>query len=458
MPARPSTEQSPPPPYTPEEVPAPVPVSAPVSVAPNFAEEIARRRMETAEPVKTKPPVPVKPVKPAPAKPAKPEFSTKPEFAPKPVAPNPLAKASDDVLPILPVMARAPARPVKPESHKEAHVALPQRHSESPPVKPVLKPKPQIGEKPVVVRESVPSPTRTSTAPAAVAFPPPAAVASPPPPPPRNYLRAAATLPPVSTCPPVLDLELATGWYMNSPLVLPKALVGLNYSSSYQYSTRTTPFGAISEHTREMTVRLKDLARLKYKINWKNSDATTATSEIAEFLPSPILHNVPSKPQLVGYSQQYGEHVAAWCVHKQGEQVGSGECWDLAHEALLKGCGKHAFVSTYYHHGFPILEVHGSATGPVIARLPVDEIRKGDVLQFKTAVFKDKTNGSTQTAGDPDHTSVVIDKIGEKLIVAEQNVQGVRTVRTGECVLGNITEGSVVVYRPVPAEWAEPIS
>lgn len=199
---------------------------------------------------------------------------------------------------------------------------------------------------------------------------------------------------------------------------------------------------------------MADLAKIKYVIDWRNDDPATAKVQIAEFTPSPLTHNVPSKQQLVEFSDHFGDHIVAWCLHREGEQVGSGECWDLARDALLKGCGNHAFVSTYYHHGFPILTVHGTPSGPAFAGSPADEVRKGDILQFTLAKFEDKATGATQTAGAPNHTSVVIGKVGEKIQVAEQNVGGVRKVMRGEYTLGHITNGSVIVYRPVPMLWA----
>lgn len=238
-------------------------------------------------------------------------------------------------------------------------------------------------------------------------------------------------------------------------MVLPKSLQGLNYSTSFMYSTQGGPGGMKKTSTRELNVRLKDLAKIKYSFTWINEDISSATVKIADFTPSPITHKVPLHADLVSNSQQFGGHVAAWALHHEGQQVGRGECWDLAKFALEKGCGNHAFVSTYYHHGFPILEVQGTPSGPSVARPQMDDIRKGDILQFTTAKFENKATGSYATAGDPDHTSVVIDKVGEKIHVAEQNVGGVKIVKRGEYELGNITQGSVVVYRPMPASWAE---
>lgn len=241
----------------------------------------------------------------------------------------------------------------------------------------------------------------------------------------------------------------------DKPMVLPKSLEGLNYSTSFKYSTQGGIGGMKKTSTREFNVRLKDLSKIKYSFSWVNEDLNLATVKIDEYMPSPIDARVPQNADLVTYSQQYGENVAGYSLHNEGQKVARGECWDLAKFALEEGCGGKAFVSTYYHHGYPILEVHGTPNDPTNMRPQLDDVRRGDILQFKTAKFENKATGSTQTAGDPDHTSVVIDKVGGKIYVLEQNVGGVKIVKRGEYEIANITQGSVVAYRPMPAGWAE---
>lgn len=177
--------------------------------------------------------------------------------------------------------------------------------------------------------------------------------------------------------------------------------------------------------------------------------------EVAKYVPSPLSNNPLMKSQLVEYHNQFGEYVASWCEHRFGQQVGRGECWDLAHDALLKGCGKHAFVSTYTHHGFPILQVEGSSVGVIPIGETADEIRRGDILQFYTAKFVNKETGAYKTVGEPDHTSVVLENTGDKIIVAEQNVNGMRTVCKGDYTVREIVEGKLIAYRPVPTAWSE---
>lgn len=84
----------------------------------------------------------------------------------------------------------------------------------------------------------------------------------------------------------------------------------------------------------------------------------------------------------------------------------------------------------------------------------LDEIRRGDILQFKSCTFFNPVTGVTQTVGAPDHTSIVVKNDGTRLDVVEQNVNNVRKVRDGEYILKNLTAGEVFVYRPMPTEWA----
>lgn len=276
----------------------------------------------------------------------------------------------------------------------------------------------------------------------------------PPPPPSRNYARTKAATPPIELGPPNFNLQLSTGWFANisGPMELPKDLSGLNYNTSYLYTTR----GSDKSYNRNINLRLRDLAILSYVITWLNDNINNAKVEVAKFLPSPILNKIPTIDELIANQKRFGEYVASWSENKIGQKVGSGECWDLAHDALLKGCGKHAFISTYYHHGFPIVLLQGSENGVsyVNGKPALDELRRGDILQYTSCIFKDKGSGSVSIVGDPDHTSVILENMGNKLIIAEQNINNIKIVKKREICLQDLTQGTVVGYRPMPTEWA----
>ncbi|CUM65105.1 uncharacterized protein PRCAT00002731001 [Priceomyces carsonii] len=328
--------------------------------------------------------------------------------------------------------------------------------------KPQLKPKPHVAPKPVLLRlESSQSlfgnsPGSSHSVLSSSLRPKSASSTPPPPPPSRNYNRPKAAAPPVLTQSPTIDLELTTGWYDVNHFKLPTSLSGLNYLTSYRYSSS----GPVVSHTRTLTVRLKDLSTLRIVINWRNSDFMNADGKIEKHTPSPIVTSQPSRGELMSYHERFGEYVASWCEHRFGQQVGRGECWDLGHDALQKGCGNHAFVSEYNIHGYPILQVQGTEQGasPVNDTQPSDEVRRGDILQYTSCVFKDKSTGSVQTAGDPDHTSVVLQNTGHLFIVAEQNVKNVKLVQQGEVNIKNLAKGTLIAYRPVPNDWVNSLT
>ena len=462
---------TPPPPYL-EVSPHPETSNSPVPPrTPNFAAEIAKRNGHSASP--------------------QPEPIQK-KAAPPPVSKKPLSLLTHDAKEEEHVSLRNPsakgafieqlqsqlqATHVGEIPHKvppPVHSKLgPKPFEKNAPVKelePIEKAKPAVKPKPAVQPKSVVLPVVPSVHSVVPVIPAPAVIPSvpaprstapevsavPPPPPTRNYVRSKAPIPVAhpSNEPPQLDLEMYSGWYadVNGPINFPEALAGLNNQSSMLYSTS----GGITNYERRISLRLKDLSSIRYVIKWSSNNVAGATVKIDKFIPSPISSNIPSKEELVGYLQQYGEHVASWCEHRYGQQVGRGECWDLAKEALEKGCGKHAFVSEYYHHGYPILLVRGvnGIMQLIDDKQPLDEVRRGDILQFKSCTFYNAASGRTQTVGAPDHTSVVLGNVGGKILVAEQNVNNVRTVQNGEYILRDLTLGDVCAYRPVPASWA----
>lgn len=339
------------------------------------------------------------------------------------------------------------------------------KRPELPKSKPAVAPKPTIKPKPVVNPKpnlrslnsseafrgtDIQSPTKVGTPRESIS-----SSASPPPPPPRrNYKSTSSTLIPkkLNDGPPNYDLELKSGWFAKNSADLPKDLQGLNCTSSVQMRSQ----GGSTSHMRTLSLRLRDLSIIRYTFTWLNDDTSSVTAGISEFIPSPIYRNVPSSAELLEAHTKFGDYVASWCEDHLNEQVGSGECWDLAHDALLKGCGNYAFVSTYTHHGFPILRVAGSDDGVALidGQEQLDLVRRGDILQYYRAKFKDRVTGASSSAGDPDHTSVVLENKGDTLIVIEQNVNNKRYVQKGEIKLKNLVSGTVSCYRPMPQEWA----
>jgi hypothetical protein len=122
------------------------------------------------------------------------------------------------------------------------------------------------------------------------------------------------------------------------------------------------------------------------------------------------------------------------------KQVGNGECWTLADEAL-----KYAGARRPYESG------EGSC---VFGRkLGEDELVKpGDIVQMYSAKFFHKTGpGSWSSAETGEkHTAIVASVDGDTITVYHQNWNGNRTVSQWSFRPSDKTAGTVEFYRPKP--------
>jgi hypothetical protein len=125
--------------------------------------------------------------------------------------------------------------------------------------------------------------------------------------------------------------------------------------------------------------------------------------------------------------------VLRFAIEHRDMQVGNGECWTLADEALKAAGASH-----------PDTYVWGRALGsgePVI---------HGDIVQFTSVRLE---NGqSWMTIGTPAHTAIIerVNGPGEYVLI-HQNFGG-RTVKETPVDLGTKTAGEFVIYRPLPGK------
>jgi hypothetical protein len=146
-----------------------------------------------------------------------------------------------------------------------------------------------------------------------------------------------------------------------------------------------------------------------------------------------------------------------------GQQVGDGECWTLAHNALVAVGAQFSsrgrepcMASQSYVHGSLIYsflpakssyqEPRGGIRGAGVAR--------GDVIQLFEAHFKAKDGMSEKWAGAPDHTAVIVEVESNEVVnVVEQNVGGVKRVRKGSYNMSELVKGEVRIFRAVGESW-----
>ncbi|KAI0462769.1 hypothetical protein LJB42_003570 [Komagataella kurtzmanii] len=248
---------------------------------------------------------------------------------------------------------------------------------------------------------------------------------------PKPYIRTKVPIPDSNQ---QLNLQLETGWYKRLDQIPPDA-AGLIYRTS---------MGQIGgDYTRYISFRMKDLGTVQAEIKWSDSTAPIVTQK---YTAPPIA----TQEQLFEGRNLFNEHVSTWAESHEGKCVGDGECWTLAKLALEKGCGKHAFVSEYYHHGALLFTKDASG---VIKSNPTDSIARGDILQFYECTTKN--NYSTTKLGAPHHTAIVVSCNSDgSLEIIHQNVNGVKKVMKQNLVL-NVVEGTMKVYRPVTKTWIE---
>jgi len=132
--------------------------------------------------------------------------------------------------------------------------------------------------------------------------------------------------------------------------------------------------------------------------------------------------------------------VVAFVREHMGEQVGRGECWDLAAEALniagAKWDGDYGF---------------GRKVDP-----ERELVLPGDIVQFERVEFQWEEGREVHTIRMPHHTAVVLEVPGkggratDAYVIAQQNTQETgRRTGTGELVLSRRSKGRIVFFRPV---------
>jgi len=104
--------------------------------------------------------------------------------------------------------------------------------------------------------------------------------------------------------------------------------------------------------------------------------------------------------------------VLEYCVSQKGKQVGNGECWTLADEAL-GAAGAHRPGRDGY-----ALYVYGRA-------LQADEqILPGDIVQFNDAKFVKITETKESFVSMKLHTGIVAKVDGTRIEMLNQNIRG----------------------------------
>lgn len=242
----------------------------------------------------------------------------------------------------------------------------------------------------------------------------------------------------------ILDLGLNSGWYTDRqrPPVLDSQKDVVAYSSSGSRSMLEAQLVGV--------VAWNDLSKTYFRITWNpnNSIGSARSLQHLESKPANL-----SKALLEDCASFFGPQLIQWAREHDNQIVGRGECWDLV-DLGLKNISQN-------NPQRPVMTSVGLIHGHLIQQFPLrsnsiknDDIRLGDVLQFKEAVFVtvDESTGSTVTkyAGSPDHTAIIVGITNQSVDVLEQNPG---PVHAGSYTLNDLQKGTLHVYRPVDQSW-----
>jgi hypothetical protein len=149
--------------------------------------------------------------------------------------------------------------------------------------------------------------------------------------------------------------------------------------------------------------------------------------------------------------EQVGPQIVAMAQAKIGASVGDGTSLAFIREiySRLDSCLPSAGVRS---HGALVYRNLGNSSTKQI-----DEIRPGDVVAFRNAVFQGHggLRGKVTTeVGKPDHVAVVQEWNGskKKLKVLEQGRES-KKVSQSSYKLGDLKSGEVHVFRPMARSW-----
>ncbi|KAG0652203.1 altered inheritance [Hyphodiscus hymeniophilus] len=259
-----------------------------------------------------------------------------------------------------------------------------------------------------------------------------------------------------------LDLDLKSLWFTKQPVAFPPASINrLPGSRTYASSSGWSSTGVRKTYTFIGAIRdTTTLGTTIVRLTWDGSNPGVTVKAQQRHVPPP---RKLSRSELEAYRDQYSDAVAAWSESQIGRQVGNGECWTLANNALIAvggQCSSRGQVpcmpSQSYTHGHIVYSF-------IPAKSPYPEprgglleagIARGDIIQLLSAHFK-SPDGGQKWAGAPDHTAVITG-VGpnEVLRVVESNAGGVKTVQKGEYNMKEMVKGEVRIFRAVGTDWA----
>jgi hypothetical protein len=156
-----------------------------------------------------------------------------------------------------------------------------------------------------------------------------------------------------------------------------------------------------------------------------------------------------------------GDRIVAFCKEHRGKRVGNGECTSLVTAALLSAGAKPHGWGDHRRQPPKRGEINWGELVYTLERNgedlkwtgKFDDIRRGDILQFRNVQLAGSTNIGTYSAQAQHHSAIIygMDKEEGILKIYHQNFNGHKAVMTDRVRLADLQDGRFSVYHPLPA-------
>jgi myosin tail region-interacting protein MTI1 len=155
-----------------------------------------------------------------------------------------------------------------------------------------------------------------------------------------------------------------------------------------------------------------------------------------------------------------GDRIVAFCKHHKGKRVGSGECSALAEAAMRSaGAQPHGWGDRSrgvderfddYNWGELIYSLEREGTN-FKSTGQLKSVRPGDIIQYRDVELAGQNDDGYYRASAKHHTAVVSGVEGDGMLrIYHQNFNGRRVVMADRLRLGDLQQGRLSIYHPIP--------
>jgi len=130
---------------------------------------------------------------------------------------------------------------------------------------------------------------------------------------------------------------------------------------------------------------------------------------------------------------QLNKEIVSWVSTQVNKKVGTGQCWDLAQQALNKSGAK---WDGMYDFGSPLAKS--------------ECVMPGDIIQFEKVKAKRMVNGSEFREEFPHHTAIVfsVNSSDEIKLIHQNTGYNGKKVAVSDFYFSSIKSGKYTIYRP----------